>query len=92
MRVSTTSTEDSAFTTVFSGTAAQNTNLQEFSLGSSVQAKYVQLFIHNNHGSSCCVRVNNFHVLTSDGASVAQRDGVGAFIVDYSSRWNIRRG
>ncbi|MHC4659326.1 MAG: PKD domain-containing protein, partial [Planctomycetota bacterium] len=25
---------------------------------------------------------------TSDGASVAQRDGVGAFIVDYSSRWS----
>jgi hypothetical protein len=88
IRVSTTTADDAAFTTVFSGTAASTTDLQEFALGSSIQAKYVQLFIRNNHGSSCCVRVNTFQVLTPDGASVAQRDGVGAFIVDYSSRYS----
>ena len=47
IRVSTTTDEDSAFTTVYAGTAAENTDLQEFSFD-PVEAKYVQLFINSN--------------------------------------------
>jgi PKD repeat protein len=88
IRVSTTTLEEAAFNPVFNGTAAEITELQEFSLTEPVQAKYVQLVIYNNYGSSCCVRVNTFQVLTPDGANVARRDGVGAYILDYSSRLN----
>jgi PKD repeat protein len=87
IRVSTTTTEEAAFNPVFNGTAAETTELQEFSFTEPVQAKYVQLVIYNNYGSSCCVRVNTFQVLTPDGANVARRDGVGAFILDFSSHF-----
>ncbi|MBV7330997.1 discoidin domain-containing protein [Chloroflexi bacterium TSY] len=92
IRVSTTITDDAAFTTVFSGTAAATTDLQEFVFAAPVEARYVQLFVHNNHGSNFWIRVNTFQVLTSDGANVARLEGVGAFVVDFSSQWNTSSG
>src|SRR3990172_6596897 len=59
IRVSTTITNDAAFMTVFSGTMTKTTDLQEF-VFAPVQARYVQLFIRNNHGNTCCVRVHTF--------------------------------
>ncbi|NIS81747.1 MAG: tandem-95 repeat protein, partial [Anaerolineales bacterium] len=84
IRVSTTTADDGAFTTVFTATGAATTDLQEFSFA-PVQARFVQLFIRNNNGSSCCVRVGMFQVLTPDGANVSRLEGVGASVVDASS-------
>ncbi|CAG0931401.1 Collagenase ColH [Thermoflexales bacterium] len=85
IRVSTTVTDDAAFTTVFTGTATNDATLQEFAL-TPVEARYVQLFIRNNHGSTCCTDVVTFQVLATDGANLARREGVGAFIVGFSSQ------
>lgn len=87
IRVSTTTADDAAFTTVFSGTAANNSTLQEFSFAPT-EARYVQLFIKNNHGNTCCTDVSVFKVLTTDGANVARLEGVGAAVIDYSSQYS----
>ncbi len=87
IRVSTTITDDAAFATVFSSTMTKTADLQEFAFVAPVQARYVQLFVRNNYGSTCCVRVNTFQVLTPDGANVARREGVGTFVLDFSSQW-----
>ncbi len=84
IRVSTTTTDDLAFSTVFTGTGANGSTLQEFSFA-AVPAKYVQLFILNNHGSTCCIDVTTFQVLTPDGANMARLEGVGATVVGFSS-------
>lgn len=54
IRVSTTTTDDSAFTTVFSGTAAafSGNNFQEFLFPQPVDAKYVQFFWKNGYNAS----------------------------------------
>ena len=84
IRVSTTTPEEAAFTTVFTGTAASTTAWQAFSFA-PVEARYVQLFIYNNQSSTSYIRVNNFEVLAPDGANLAKAEGVGAFVVDFSS-------
>ncbi|HEX6386016.1 MAG TPA: discoidin domain-containing protein, partial [Anaerolineae bacterium] len=86
IRVSTTGIEDADFTTVFSGTAAANTDLQEFVFSAPAPARYVQLFVRNNHGSTIRIRVNAFQVLTPDGANVSRLEGVGAFVLGFSSQ------
>ncbi len=87
IRVSTTTTDDAAFTTVFAGTSANNANVQEFSF-TPVAAKYVQLFVLSNHGSTCCIDVTSFQVLTPDGANVARLEGVGAAVAGVSSEFS----
>lgn len=82
--VSTTTDENSAFTTVFSGTASNTTDLQEFSFAPS-QARYLQLFVRNNYGGRN-ILVSTFQALTPDGANAARPEGVGSFVVDYSSQ------
>ncbi|HKR11221.1 MAG TPA: PKD domain-containing protein [Pyrinomonadaceae bacterium] len=54
IRVSTTTTDDSAFTTVFSGTLVgfNGSNFQEFIFPQAVDAKYVQFFWKNGYNSS----------------------------------------
>ena len=53
IRVSTTTTDDSAFTTVFSGTVATSVGApQEFLFPNAVDAKYVQFFWKNGYNAS----------------------------------------
>jgi PKD repeat protein len=85
IRVSTTTADDSAFTTVFSGTRANTSGNQEFSFP-PVAAKYVQLFAKNNYGRSEYIRVDTFQVLTTDGAIASRLEGVGAFVLASSSQ------
>ena len=86
IRVSTTTGDDSAFTTVFTGTAVQNTDFQEFSFG-PVEARFVELFVVDTYRGNTA-QLKTFEVLTVDGANAARGGGVGAFIVDFSSRWS----
>lgn len=85
IRVSTTGTDDADFTTVFTGTAVNDATLQQFSFP-PVAARYVQLFVLNNYGSSTGIDVTTFQAITSDGANVARLEGVGAVVVDFSSQ------
>jgi PKD repeat protein len=87
VRVSTTTADDSAFTTIFSGTAANVTASQTFTF-TPVAARFVQLFVVNNYGSSSNIRVGQFQALTPDGANVARGEGVGAFVMGFSSAFS----
>ena len=62
--VSTTTADDSAFTTVLTGTAADNDQLQEFLLPSPVFAKYIRYRALNNRGSTCCISTEQLKVMT----------------------------
>jgi PKD repeat protein len=84
IRVSTTTADDSAFTTVFSGTAANNSNLQVFSFP-PVSATYVELFAKTGYYSGV-IEVSSFQALTPDGANAARLGGVGAFVVASSGQ------
>jgi len=66
VRVSTTTTDDSAFTTIYSGTVAPifNSPVQEFLFGSFVEARYVQ-FVWKNSYSSSLVGVKELEVLAA---------------------------
>jgi hypothetical protein len=92
IRVSTTLTEDAAFTTIFSGTMTKTADLQEFVFVAPVRARYVQLFVRNNYGGTSYLRVNTLQVLTPDGANVARLEGVGAFALAASSQTNSTTG
>jgi hypothetical protein len=52
VRISTTTADDSAFSTVFSGTALNTNNLQTFTFAAPVDAKYVEFFFKQNYGTS----------------------------------------
>ncbi|MEM7130085.1 MAG: discoidin domain-containing protein [Chloroflexota bacterium] len=84
--VSTTTTDPSAFTQVFSGSAAMNTNLQTFSFA-PVQARYLRLDIANNHGNTLFMVMRTLDVLTPDGVDVARLGGVAGAIVDASTTY-----
>ncbi|MGA1842254.1 MAG: PKD domain-containing protein, partial [bacterium] len=90
IRVSSTTADDSKFTAVFTGTAANNTDLQEFSF-TPVEARYVQLFVKENYGGRS-IYVSTFQVLTPDGANAARLEGVGAFVVGYSNQQSAAYG
>jgi PKD repeat protein len=62
--VSTTTADDSAFTTVLQATAADNGRLQEFKLNKPVLAKYVRYRAVNNRGNRCCISTQQFKVIT----------------------------
>jgi len=63
--VSATTDEDSALTSVLSGTLLNNSQVQEFLLpGGPVRARYVKLLARNNYGSAGNIRVATFHVMT----------------------------
>jgi len=84
IRVSTTTADDAAFTTVLSGTATNDgTRLQEFSFA-VVQARYVELFVKTGLGTSL-IQLATFQAITPDGANAARLAGVGAFVVDSSA-------
>ncbi|HMG75196.1 MAG TPA: PKD domain-containing protein [Pyrinomonadaceae bacterium] len=78
IRVSTTTTDDSAFTTVYSGTlsGAVSNNAQEFLLPNSVDAKYVEFYWKNAYSDSL-IAVSELEVL-ADSAH-------GSTVVGYSS-------
>jgi PKD repeat protein len=83
IRVSTTTSDDSAFTTVFSGTAANDgTNLQTFSFP-TVQASYVELFAATGYSPNE-ITVATFQALTPDGANAARLGGVAATVMASS--------
>jgi hypothetical protein len=85
VRVSTTTSDDAAFTRVFSGTAADDgTRLQEFSFA-AVQARFVELVVASSYASF--LQVGAFQAITPDGANAARLGGVGAFVVDSSGRF-----
>jgi uncharacterized repeat protein (TIGR01451 family) len=85
IRVSTTTLDDAAFITVFTGTAAENISLQEFTFA-PVLARYVQLFVENIYGTARSVNVATFQILTPDSANAARLEGVGAFVVGSSGQ------
>ncbi len=87
VRVSNTTADDAAFTTVLTGTAEFNKDLQEFSFA-PVEARFVEFFVVDTHRGST-VQVETFQVWTEDGANATRAAGVGAFIVDFSSRFSI---
>lgn len=63
--VSTTTADDSAFTTVLTATAAYNATLQEFVFpGGPVAATYVRYSPLNNRGSTCCISTQRLMVMT----------------------------
>ena len=62
--VSTTTADDSAFTTVLRATAADNGRLQEFKLDKPVLAKYVRYRALNNRGNRCCISTQQFKAIT----------------------------
>ncbi|MCB0060500.1 MAG: discoidin domain-containing protein, partial [Caldilineaceae bacterium] len=67
VQVSTTTADDAAFTTVYTGTHQLNSNRQEYFFP-EVTAKFVRLFLFNNQGNSCCVGVAEFDILGSTAA------------------------
>ncbi|MBI4321465.1 MAG: PKD domain-containing protein [Chloroflexi bacterium] len=74
--VSTTTSDDSAFTTVFTGTAAYNGNLQEFVLSRPVFAKYVRYSPLSNYGNPTNISTTQLKVMTGQegGQTVAFQD------------------
>ena len=84
IRVSTTTTDPAAYTTVATGTTLSTGALQTFSFPAT-DARYVQLRALGNHGSTCCIGVGKLEVLTTDGRNAADGDGVGAEATATSS-------
>src|SRR5262249_6083242 len=82
-RVSITSADDSAFTTVFSGTLAATTThqAQEFDLTAPVNAKYVEFFFKNGYGGV-------MSVIPLEGVSAPQ----GGSLLTRFSRQNGNSG
>ncbi|MBX2998860.1 MAG: tandem-95 repeat protein [Caldilineaceae bacterium] len=74
IRVSTTGLAESDFTTVFAGVSSVNTQPNVY-IFEPVHARYVQLYIHNNHGYSS-TQVRSFRVFAVDegGATVPLSD------------------
>ncbi|MGH9823728.1 MAG: PKD domain-containing protein, partial [Blastocatellia bacterium] len=70
IRVSTTTSDDAAFTTVFSGTAANTTSVQEFDFPSAVDARYVEFFFKTGYGITL-ISVNNLQVLAAPDSGSA---------------------
>ena len=63
--VSTTTDEDTAFTSVLNATLLNTSQLQEFLLpGGPVRAQYVRLLAKNNHGNTSTLRVTTFEVVS----------------------------
>lgn len=67
IRVSTTGTADSDFTTVLTGTCQQVDKLQRFNLPTPALAKYVELYAVSNYGSPDWVSVAEMEVLVNPG-------------------------
>ena len=65
IRVSTTDTADSSFTTVFRGRCRQAASLQKFSLPVPERAKYVELVALSNYGSHDRVAVAEWEVVAT---------------------------
>ncbi|HEX7152041.1 MAG TPA: PKD domain-containing protein [Thermoanaerobaculia bacterium] len=70
VRVSTTTAEDGAFTTVYSGTAAQVGRPYYFT---PVDAKYVQLYFRNGYGTTMSVYDLQVWTVPEDGAAIYQQ-------------------
>src|SRR4030095_10801140 len=79
IRISTTTTDDSAFTTVYSGTMAPifNSPPQEFLFGNLIEARYVQ-FVWKNSYSASLVAVAELEVLAAPDR--------GSAVVGFSSQ------
>lgn len=88
IRVSTTTSADSAFAPIFTGTVPQDSTLHEFTF-EPVQAAYIQLFVRNNWGSASNIAVNHFQVWTRDreGGIVSLQEGPPAAVVEFSTQY-----
>jgi RHS repeat-associated protein len=62
--VSTTTTDDAAFTTVLTGVAGNAERMQEFRLSAPVAARYVRLFAVDTHFATGVASVRSFQVIT----------------------------
>lgn len=69
--VSTTTTEDAAFTIVLRATASDDGSLQEFALPRPALARYVLYRALNNRGSTCCISTQQLKVLTGQEGDAA---------------------
>ena len=96
IRVSTTTADDSAFTTVYSGTLAGTVNgaAQEFLFPNPVDAKYVQFFWKNGYSPTLNIGVSSLEVLSipTRGSSIVafstQEDpATNALDLDPSNQW-----
>ena len=67
IRVSTTGTADSDFTTVLTGTTAQQNSLQTFWFKNPMDAKYIELYALNNYGNPDWIAVAEFEAVTAAG-------------------------
>lgn len=103
IRVSTTTTDDSAFTTVFSGTVGPiintATTTQEFLLPNAIDAKYVQFFWKNGYQSNRIgVRELEALIIPSRGSVIAgfsSQDEVASNCLDLdpsSGVWSTASG
>jgi hypothetical protein len=82
IKVSTTTSDDDAFTTVLSATAQNNSSAQEFVLSAPVDAKYVQLFVRTTYTPPASfLSIASFEVLETPVN--------GAVLKSVSSEWTI---
>jgi RHS repeat-associated protein len=95
IRVSTTTTDEGAFTTVYSGTAASSTEgaTQEFLFPNFVDARYVQFFWKNGYSTSN-IGVTELEVLAAPtrgaaviGESTQQNSARNALDLDPRNQW-----
>ena len=86
IRVSTTTADDAAFTTVFTGQYPFGVSAQTFTFP-PVTAKYVELFVVDNWGATAFVQMQQFEVWTADrqGGIVSWPYGPTASVVGSSS-------
>lgn len=83
VRVSNTTSDDAAFITVFAGSAAATTSIQEFEFAPSA-ARYVQIYAFDNFGHRF-IQLDSLQFLTARGRNAARLEGVGAFVLESSS-------
>ena len=83
VRVSTTTADDAAFTTVYSGSMTSAPGVREFIFAQPVEARYVQFYWHNSNGPSY-INVLDLEVLSYPDE--------GAMLVAYSSQSSPDQG
>jgi RHS repeat-associated protein len=70
VRVSTTTSDPGAFSTVLTDTAINSAQVQEFVLSQMTTARYVQFVALANYGDTCCISLRSFEVVDSQRAGL----------------------
>lgn len=70
VKVSTTTADPAAFTTVLADVALDNLAVQEFPLPAPAAARFVQLVALDNHGSACCIALRSFEAVSDSLAGI----------------------